>query len=370
MRIAYDGRKHNKNMPKKRSARGVFRALVLFAAVVFLYLARLEYHTGADILFPANYHSVMNENAETGTLDAYYEDYATQEGRPYTIRQDLLLSRLAYIIAPTGYRGDAEGVTVGELCGAVQLALGDETLDAASVFGRNREEINDLLAGLREYPHLSSLVIREYISSSDGLAGYVLENNGEITMTLRGTDDLVDALDNALLLPFNISVQYSSVRELLRRYGDAERIWLTGHSKGGHNAIYAASIDPRCRATAFNAPGFGVFLSDRQHDGLDYGVNYVINGDVTGFLLFHLERRVVLESADAEKVSALSLNGRHRLNNFFLIDSLAVSEDIQPISVISEWATQIVWLLLLFGIAYALFSLVRKMILRIANLRR
>lgn len=96
----------------------------------------------------------------------------------------------------------------------------------------------------------------------------------------------MDALDNFILLPFNLSVQYKDIRMLLEKYGGAERIWLTGHSKGGHNAIYAASLLPNCYATGFNAPGFGIFLSDAQHDGLASGVNYVMNGDLQAFCFF------------------------------------------------------------------------------------
>ena len=147
------------------------------------------------------------------------------------------------------------------------------------------------------------------------------------------------------------------MRELLKQYSDAERIWLTGHSKGGHNAIYAASIDSRCRAVGFNAPGFGIFLSDAQHDGLDYGVNYVINGDVTGFLLFHLERRIVLDTIGKGTSNGFSLSNRHRFDNFFLVDNLTAAVHIQSLGMLSEWITQLFWLLLVFVAGYALIWL-------------
>lgn len=370
MSALFGNDEQNKKTNRRRFPRAIIVAFILFALTVCLYLARLEAHTRADIFLPIDYHSILEINSSAGgvtaladadAIDAYYQEYAAQEGRPYTIRQDLLLSRLAYIKAPQGFRGETAGVTVRELCNEVERILDDPTVDAEGLLGRNRQEILDLTTGIAEHNLLGDLVICEYITNASGLAGYVLEKDAEITITLRGTDDLIDKLDNALFLPFNLSVQYAPMRELLEKYESAERIWLTGHSKGGHNAIYAASIDPRCRATGFNSPGFGIFLSDTQHDGLDFGVNYVINGDVTGFLLFHLERRIVLESISLLTSEGLSpLNNRHRLDNFFSIDDLTVAVQIQPLSKGSEWITQILWLLLIFLAVYGMMKLLKK----------
>lgn len=356
----------NRRAGKRRLPRAAKGLLLLFVFSVCLYILRLEAHTSADVFLPKDYHSVVVTNGAPVSADSdsfphalntYYEAYAAQAGRPYTIRQDLLLSRLAYIKAPQGFRGEMAGISLRALCDEVERILGDPAVDAEGVFGRNRQEILSITEGIRAHPALGELVIREYIVHPSGLAGYVLEGGGEVTIALRGTDDTIDILDNALLLPFNASVQYAAMRELLAACGDAARIWLTGHSKGGHNAIYAASIDPRCRAAGFNAPGFGIFLSDAQHDGLDAGVNYVINGDVTGFLLFHMERRILLESASSAAAQGLSLNNRHRLDHFFSVDDLTVATRIQPIGIWSEWITQILWLLLVFLAAYGITKL-------------
>ena len=152
-------------------------------------------------------------------------------------------------------------------------------------------------------------------------------------------------------------MQYGDVRRLLAGFPEAERIWLVGHSKGGHNAIYAASIDARCRAVGFNAPGFGIFLRWSQLRGLDRGVNYVLNGDVSGFLLFHLERRVVLDSSALPVEGANLFTAWHRLDSFFPIDALHTSRQIRLLSVATEWITQILWLVLVFPALYKLLLL-------------
>lgn len=354
----------------RRTKNAMLFLFLLFAFIIFAYLIRLEAHTRADIFLPTKYHSTMDtdnqdttEHAETDeALDAYYAQYAQQEGRPYSIRQDLLLSWLAGIKAPVGFRGETEGITVGDLCHEVKRVLMDTATDAQQVFGFEREEVLSIASEFGEQGLLRDLVIREYIESANGFAAYVLGSEDEITIALRGTDDMIDVVDSVVLLPFNLSVQYRSMRAILDAYGDANRIWLTGHSKGGHNAIYAASIDSRCYATGFNAPGFGIFLTNAQHDGLDRGVNYVINGDVTGFLLFHLERRIVLESAGSAPLIGFSFSGRHRLGNFHEVDDLTVASTIEPFAKWTEWITQIVWLFLIFLALYGMIKLLRKML--------
>lgn len=344
--------------------------LLVFILTVILYVLRLEEHTRMDIFLPTNYHAILEAyrqpegeepEMDADLLGSYYQAYARQKGRPYTIRQDLLLSRLACVNPPAGFAGETHGATLGEMCDEIERILADPAYDVTGHFDVDRESLTALVSEIGEQATLGELVIREFIAGRSGLTGYVLGQDGEITIALRGTDDLLDILDNVFLLPFNISAQYAGVRELLSKYAQAERIWLTGHSKGGYNAIYAASIDQRCHATGFNAPGFGILLSDAQHDGLDRGVNYVINGDVTGFLLFHLERRIVLEPTGAAMSTGLSLTGRHRLHNFFAIDDLGIATEIAPLGVCSEWVTQILWLLLIFLAGYLLICLLRRL---------
>ena len=349
----------------RRNFRPFLVSLAVFTLTVGLYLMRLEAYTNSDIFLPTDYHSQMPTEGSTpptiDMLNAYYETYARQDGRPYTLRQDLLLSRLAYIVPPPGFRGETEGITVGELCLEIENALLNNATNIQKIFGRNREETEGIVSGIAEHAVLRNLRIVEYFDGGSGFAGYVFASDEEVTMALRGTDDAIDSLDNALLLPFNISVQYADIIALLSKYGSAPRIWLTGHSKGGHNAIFAASIDPRCFATGFNAPGFGVLLTDEQHGGLERGVNYVINGDITGFLLFHLEHRIVLESVDPIVVNT-SINGRHKLDNFFAVDDLTVAAAISPFGIFCELTTQIVWLLLVFLAIYCIVRLVGKSI--------
>lgn len=337
-------------------ARLLWLVMLLLA---YAYLLLLEVSVHRDVLLPTVYDAVPSTSGDTQSAAAPidHEDalrrYVSQGDWPFTMRQDILLSRLAYLETPPGFSGG----TVADLCDAVEAVLADPRADVEAALGRDRKEAESLLAALRAEAPLLEMQVLGFFSYPSGLAGCALDWDGEPVLAFRGTDDLRDALDNFLLLPFNLSVQYGDVRRLLAGFPEAERIWLVGHSKGGHNAIYAASIDARCRAVGFNAPGFGIFLRWSQLRGLDRGVNYVLNGDVSGFLLFHLERRVVLDSSALPVEGANLFTAWHRLDSFFPIDDLHASGRIHMLSVAAEWITQILWLVLVFLVLYKLLLL-------------
>ena len=337
-------------------ARLLWLGMLLLACA---YLLLLEVSVRRDVLLPTVYDAVPGVSGDTQFALAPMDQsdalhlYVHQEGRPFTMQQDILLSRLAYLETPPGFSGG----TVADLCNAVEAVLADPQADVEAALGRDRKEAESLLAALRADAPLLEMQVLKFFSYPSGLAGCALDRGGEPVLAFRGTDDLRDALDNFLLLPFNLSVQYGDVRRLLAGFPEAERIWLVGHSKGGHNAIYAASVDARCRAVGFNAPGFGIFLRWSQLRGLDRGVNYVLNGDVSGFLLFHLERRVVLDSSALPVEGANLFTAWHRLDSFFPLDALHTSRQIRLLSVATEWTTQILWLVLVFPALYKLLLL-------------
>lgn len=347
--------------PRQRASFRLFARLLWLGMLLlaYAYLLLLEVSVHRDVLLPTVYDALPSTSGDTQSAAAPidHEDalrrYVSQGDWPFTMRQDILLSRLAYLDAPPDFSGE----TVADLCDAVEAVLADPQADVEAALGRDRKEAESLLAALRADAPLLEMQVLKFFSYPSGLAGCVLDWGGEPVLAFRGTDDLRDALDNFLLLPFNLSAQYGDVRRLLAGFPQAERIWLVGHSKGGHNAIYAASIDARCRAVGFNAPGFGIFLRWSQLRGLDRGVNYVLNGDVSGFLLFHLERRVVLDSSALPVEGANLFTAWHRLDSFFPIDDLHASGRIHMLSIAAEWITQILWLVLVFLVLYKLLLL-------------
>ena len=71
-------------------------------------------------------------------------------------------------------------------------------------------------------------------------------------------------------------------------------IYVTGHSKGGNNALYACSIDKRICGRVFDAPGFGLTITDEQILALKQRdiINYVCCDDWVGAVLTHPEKRI------------------------------------------------------------------------------
>ncbi|NLG24134.1 MAG: DUF2974 domain-containing protein, partial [Clostridiales bacterium] len=150
-----------------------------------------------------------------------------------------------------------------------------------------------------------------------------------------GIVNSIDWIDN-FAAPFVGSAQYPDVRAIAGRYPGGDVVF-TGHSKGGHNALYALanSPNPDARAVAFGSQGFpaGLFAPAQAAALRRRGVNYVVQGDLVGALMHHPERRVFVRKAGDGISHALS--------------SLTFDEDGHPTpgrrplwSYLLEWATR------------------------------
>ncbi|MGI6238100.1 MAG: Mbeg1-like protein [Christensenellales bacterium] len=147
-------------------------------------------------------------------------------------------------------------------------------------------------------------------NATTGLVAYTFEDAGQIIVAMRGSETAggcvpsnIDWTDN-FCTPFLGSVQYPAIREIARAY-EAGDVIFTGHSKGGHNALYAlvASENPNARAVSFNGQGFAHgALTAAEEDALAArGVNYVVAADLIGALLEHPERRVYVKQAEGTR---------------------------------------------------------------------
>ena len=121
-------------------------------------------------------------------------------------------------------------------------------------------------------------------NDGDGFVGYAIKtSNNEIIIASRGSempygeeDEIPDSVSNNLkptwedwIDNFKISAQcettqQASAKEFLKVVGEKgyKEIYITGHSKGGNNALYmAVTADPQLleyikKCITFNAPGF------------------------------------------------------------------------------------------------------------------
>jgi hypothetical protein len=206
-----------------------------------------------------------------------------------------LMCQLAYYDFPEG--PDALGRTAGELARDL-LDTGGEL----PPYGR--QPLDDILRD----PVVASLVLigREVQLKPPGFAGYAFASPevGKV-VALRATEahtslsGLIDWHDN-FIAPLTGSAQYPSVERFVNRYPEG-RLSITGHSKGGHNALYALAVASNQDAVCvcFDAQGFArCQLSDAQRDRLRrFAINYVTQNDPVGALLYHPEQRVFVQQS-------------------------------------------------------------------------
>ena len=161
------------------------------------------------------------------------------------------------------------------------------------------------------------LLVLHYVNrnADTGFVGYsFLAPDESVTLALRGSESgpcapsLVDWADN-FAAPFAGSVQYQDIYRLVNRY-PAGPLTITGHSKGGHNALYALAVarNPQARAVAFNGQGFRRDQLDRAQKARlrAQAINYVTRSDIVGALLYHPETREFCAARLDENAHALS----------------------------------------------------------------
>jgi len=210
----------------------------------------------------------------------------------------LILSWMAYVDLPPLYE---ELIRRG---GSIPVAAFAESvlrMDAAGVLKCRR--LNAPARDAARELTASEGVITGYINrnATDGFAAYVIRNEGETIVAMRGSESpdgcaesYVDWVDN-ICEPFSGSVQLESIRTLADELTSG-RVIFTGHSKGGHNALAALAVsqNPEARAAAFNGQGFaaGALNENETLKLRRRGMNYVVQDDPVGALLEHPERRV------------------------------------------------------------------------------
>lgn len=220
-----------------------------------------------------------------------------------TTRELLYLSWLSYIDLPELYQ------TLIARGGKIPVAALADTIlrmDAAGVLPCV-DMYDAARAAAREMKD-STAMLTGYINDNQdgGFVAYTFEDGDTTIVAMRGSEARgecvptnVDWTDN-FCEPFAGSVQYPAIQRIVEAHRTGEVIF-TGHSKGGHNAMYARAVseNPDARAVAFNSQGFAHgALADIQTERLaEKGVNYVVSEDLIGALLEHPERRVFVKQA-------------------------------------------------------------------------
>lgn len=224
-----------------------------------------------------------------------------------TIRQLTLLCAAAYYNPPAALLQPlAEGrLTLKQQCRALLYEERAGLAECGPIEGCGKELLTELLADCA----LPALRIVEYINhnATTGFVAYALRSEEEGTfLVFRGSESRgecvtkdIDWRDN-FAAPFKGSVQYADIEAFVNRYRRG-RLTLTGHSKGGHNALYALTIarNERAHCVAFNGQGFSYDQLNAYsvHRLQTAAEHYVVQDDPVGILLMHPEPRVFVEKA-------------------------------------------------------------------------
>lgn len=218
-----------------------------------------------------------------------------------TIKQLTLLCASSYYNPPAAWRTClAEGyLSLKKQCEALLYESDAGQAECGPIEGCGKELLKELLLD----PMLTRLRVVEYINknATNGFVAYVYSSVEDGTfLVFRGSESRgacvkrdTDWADN-FFAPFKGSIQYADIEHLVNRYRMG-RLTITGHSKGGHNALYAyaASRNENARCVAFNGQGFAYDqLSAHSIRRLKTAEHYVVEDDPVGVLLMHPEPRV------------------------------------------------------------------------------
>ena len=221
-----------------------------------------------------------------------------------TVRDFLYISWLSYLDLPELYQ------SLLKRGGSIPVAAFADSIlrmDAAGLLPCR--ELNQAARDAARYMKNNSCLITGYINQNpnDGFVAYTLACENEIIVAMRGSENAnecvpsnIDWTDN-FCEPFSGSVQQLSIEKLISALPKDTLVTYTGHSKGGHNAMLALSLDANenRRAIAFNGQGFSAEnLTAEQISRLsDRAVNYVTSSDIVGAILLHPERRIFVKPA-------------------------------------------------------------------------
>ncbi|MDL2206065.1 DUF2974 domain-containing protein [Eubacteriales bacterium OttesenSCG-928-N13] len=206
-----------------------------------------------------------------------------------------VLCQFSYLHVPQAYLQGTQQLSVQQLC--VQLLQDCKShpnpqIKPCDTLRMLAESDDPAYARVQQMRFLGGM---ERNDSSGFCAFALLDEGGSHICAFRGSESAnvptqVDWIDNFGAGITGVSVQYPDIAEFMAEFGSTSGS-VTGHSKGGHNALYAAATqDQVVQCHAFDGQGFAQdALDDVQIARLRRPniINHVAESDVVGALLYH-----------------------------------------------------------------------------------
>lgn len=253
-----------------------------------------------------------------------------------TDRQVLLISSLAYMDIDKFYQKNKKldnyrNKTLGEFVVQVNLSVNEfenigrkEPVEIEFNGGYTHEEFLDILEQIAKDPTLRDLRIVDYMNDNKqnqediqftGFVGLALkDSDGNSIIASRGSEGTNQQRMEGTISPYTSkdwidnyrfagrgSEQFPLMIDFVERNrsDNGQPTFVTGHSKGAANALYAAGVLDNITGAVYDGPGITQLLTPVQVRRLrDSRIkNYVAEGDVVGALLFHEEEVVYVKTS-------------------------------------------------------------------------
>jgi hypothetical protein len=257
-------------------------------------------------------------------------------------RRSYLLSELAYaqFFNKPEYANQYEGTTT-----LGQLVEDFKNTNIKTDGGIGPSDLKEAFKEIQADPVLSNLTFTNYENNNvsgnwDGFVGYSFKDaSGNAYFTFRGSESDtpegqhdgflgVDWTDNYTMGIEGKSLQFADVKSFVADNSvGSEKIYVTGHSKGGANALYASAAFNNVTCIAFDAPGIDQAISSEERERMieSGAINFVASDDKVGALLFHSEDRIFCKM---NSMYFVTLNGKVvEVNNYNQAEGMSELED-------------------------------------------
>ncbi|MCR5732853.1 MAG: DUF2974 domain-containing protein [Sphaerochaetaceae bacterium] len=209
-----------------------------------------------------------------------------------------------------------------------------------------------LIATLVEYPRFKNVKVSEFKSLYDtknsiqfAVVSYSIAEGVEV-VAFRGTDTSVAGWKEDCMLSFMeaLPAQEMALEFLNSRFSEADKFYVTGHSKGGNLAIYAVmKADSKGSGKIkaiynFDGPGFCFDIKETpNYPALSKKVHsFLPQESIVGMLLEHVEDYKVVKSSSVGILQHLLIHWNIMGKKLVTLDKRARSS-VMIDSIVSTW---------------------------------
>lgn len=241
----------------------------------------------------------------------------------------MLISTLSYMDIEKFYDSEVgrkpyDGQTLKDFTVAVKQHINLKNEEIEFNGGYTHKEFLEILDQIEKDPILKDLRIMDYLNDNKqskedleftGFVGLALKDlEGNSIIASRGSEGANQQEMEGAISPYvsqdwidnyrfagRGSEQFPLMIDFVKRNrsDNGQPTFVTGHSKGAANALYAAGVLNNVTGAVYDGPGITQLLTPDQIRRLRAsGIkNYVAEGDVVGALLFHEEEVVYVKTS-------------------------------------------------------------------------